>query len=57
MTNSSKCYRYTTEHIDDYHVLVRIYKRGERKIYRKFVVEYFDWNTVDDAIETMIESI
>lgn len=51
-------FTYTTEHIDNTHILVRVYKKGSRKIYHKFIVEYYgDWNEVDNIIETTIESL
>ena len=51
-------FRYTTEHINDVDVVVRVYKRGERRIFHKFVVKDFgDWNAVENAIESVIESL
>ena len=48
----SNKFRYSTEHINDYDVLVRVYKRGEKKIYEKFFVkDYGDWNEVEHMIE------
>lgn len=48
----SNMYRYTTEHINDNDVLVRVYKKGERKIHEKFFVkDYGDWNAVKHHIE------
>lgn len=48
----SNIYRYTTEHINDNDVLVRVYKKGERKVYEKFFVkDYGDWNKVEHYIE------
>lgn len=48
----SNMYRYTTEHINDNDVLVRVYKKGERKIHEKFFVnDHGDWNTVEHHIE------
>lgn len=50
-------FRYTTEHINDVDVLVRVRKKGERKIFRKFVVnDYGDWNAVEGQIESTINS-
>ena len=49
-------YKYTTEHINDTDVLVKIYKGG--KLLHKFSVQdYGDWNVVQDAVETTIESL
>ena len=46
-------FRYTTEHIDETHILVRVYKKGCGRIYDKFIVEdYGDYNAVRDDIET-----
>ena len=51
-----KNYRYTTEHIGDYDVLVRIYKGG--KLLHKFPVhDYGDWNTIQLHIEQRIEQL
>lgn len=51
-------FRYTTEHINDVDVIVRVYKRGERRIYHKFSVQdYGDWNEVEAEIEAEIESL
>ena len=48
----SNKFRYTTEHLNDTDVLVRVYKRGERRIYNKFFVkDYGDWNAVDNYIK------
>ena len=49
-----KNYKYTTEHINDVDVIVRIYKGG--KLLHKFsVCDYGDWNVVQDEIEREIE--
>ena len=46
-------FRHTTENKGD-HIVVRFYKRGERKIYHKFNVNYVgDWNCVEYEIENM----
>ena len=51
---SSK-FRYTTEHINDEDILVRVYKKGERKICDKlFVKDYGDWNKVEHEIEQQL---
>lgn len=48
--------RYTTEHINDYEVLVRVYK-GRRIVERFTVYDAGDWNTVEDEIERTIDSL
>ena len=51
-------FRYTTEYINDTDILVRVYKKGERKIYHKFTVsDYGDWNAVEDEIKRTIETL
>lgn len=51
-------YTHTTEHIDNYHVLVKIYKKGTKSMIHSFVVEDFgDWNEVDAAIKDAIERL
>lgn len=51
-------FRYTTRHINDVDVIVRVYKSGERRIYHKFSVQdYGDWNAVEAEIEAEIESL
>lgn len=51
---SSK-FRYTTEHINDNDVLVRVYRKGEKKIHDKFFVkDYGDWNRVEHEIEQQL---
>lgn len=51
----SNKFRYTTEHINDYDVLVRVYKKGEKKIHEKFFVkDYGDWNKVEHEIEQQL---
>lgn len=48
--------KYTTEHINDTDVLVRVYKGG--KIIHKFTVNDFgDWNEVEDTIERTINTL
>ncbi len=51
-----KNYKYTTEHINETDVLVKIYKGG--KLLHKFsVCDYGDWNVVEDAIESRINNL
>lgn len=51
---SSK-FRYTTEHINDNDVLVRVYRKGEKKIHDKFFIkDYGDWNRVEHEIEQQL---
>jgi len=51
-------FRYTTRHINDTDVLVKVYKKGQRKIHHQFVVnDYGDWNAVEDEIERVIDSL
>lgn len=52
----NKHFDVTTEHIDDVNVLVRVYKKGEKKIFNRFIVEdYGDWNAVEDTIEYQLK--
>lgn len=51
-------FRYTTEHITDTDVLVRVYRKGERRIFHKFFVQdNGDWNSVEYEIESVINSL
>lgn len=51
----SDIFRYTTEHINDHDVLVRVYRKGEKKICDKFFVkDYGDWNRVEHEIEQQL---
>lgn len=51
-------FKYTTEHINDTHILVRVYKKGSNKIYHKFIVEYYgDWNEVQDVIDNTLNTL
>lgn len=51
-------FRYTTEHLADGVVLVRVYKKGERRIFHRFFVQdYGDWNSVENEIEDVINSL
>ena len=50
-------FTYTTENKGTY-ILVRLYKSGNRGIYRTLKVPYNgDWNEVEDIIETTIETL
>lgn len=51
-------FRYTTEHLNDGIVLVKVYKKRERKIFHRFFVQdNGDWNSVEDEIENVINSL
>ena len=51
-------FRYTTEHLADGVVLVRVYKKGERRIFHRFFVQDDgDWNSVEYEIENVINSL
>lgn len=57
-TTAYKDWKYTIEHIDDYHIKVRVYRKGERKIFDTFVIGCFeDWNIVEDDIHTVIDQL
>ena len=48
-------FKYTTEHINNEDVLVRVYEKGSRKIKDKFFVkDYGDWNKVEHEIEQQL---
>lgn len=48
-------FRYTTEHINDTQILVRVYRKGQQRIFRKFTVnDYGDWNGVEARIEAVL---
>jgi len=51
-------FRYTTRHINDVDVVVRVYKSGDRRIYHKFIVQdHGDWNAVEAEIESVVRSL
>ena len=51
-----KNYKYTTEHINEVDVLVKIYKGG--KLLHMFsVCDYGDWNVIDDSIKNTINNL
>lgn len=51
-----KGYKYTTEHINDTDMIVRIYKGG--RLLDKFsVCDFGDWNEVACQIESRIENL
>ena len=51
-------FRYTTEHLADEIVLVKVYKKGEKRIFHRFFVQdNGDWNSVEYEIENVINSL
>jgi hypothetical protein len=51
-------FRYTTEHLNDDIVLVKVYKKGCKKIFHRFfVIDNGDWNSVEYEIENVINSL
>ena len=51
-----KGYKYTTEHINDTDVIVRIYKSG-KFLYKFSVCDFGDWNEVEGQIQRQIDLI
>lgn len=53
-----KDFRYTTEHTDNNMVIVKIYKKGSRKVqYTMSLSDCGDWNVIEDRINNFIEYI
>ena len=51
-------FRYTTEHLNDEVILVKVYKKGCKRIFHKFfVIDNGDWNSVENEIENVINSL
>lgn len=56
-TNSATLH-YTTEHINDIDVLVRVYRKGScRIVHRLTVPDFGDWNAVEAHIENALQAL
>lgn len=49
-------YKYTTQHLNDTDVLVKVYL-SKKKVDEFVVQDYGDWNVVEDEIDRRIESL
>lgn len=51
-------FKYTTEHIDDYNILVKVYRQDLSDPIHKFILpDYGDWNAIEFAIEENINRL